>query len=96
MINTTRIKDLKNKIKEGKDTPQDKLELKRLEDSNKEIFERTETIFARAEKEFGVKLDAEVASAKVLAESLGANIRTYGKGGEFSSKDWKFEEADGA
>ena len=78
-INNSRIKELKQKIKENKDVSISKIELKKLEKANEKFFENNETLFDRAGIEFNKRLEAEVAAAKVLAESLGASIKTYGK-----------------
>ena len=87
-INNTRINDLKQKIKDGKDISMSRIELKKLEETNKGIEERMGTLFNRAEIDFNKKLKGEVAAAKVLAESLGASIKTYGKGGDLTRKQW--------
>jgi hypothetical protein len=91
-INDSRIKQLKKIIKDGKNVGLAKVELNKLEEANKITLEKNITLDKRAGVEYEVRLKAEVAAAKVLAESLGANIKTY------NAKEWKeagFEEAEG-
>ena len=88
-INNSRIAELKQKIKDNKDVSISKIELKRLEKANENFFESNETLFDRAGLEFNKRLKAEVAAARVLAGNLGASIKTYGKEGDLSIKEWK-------
>jgi len=90
-INDFRIKQLKKIIKDGDNVGLAKLELKKLEETNKIILEKNITLDKRAGVEYEVRLKAEVAAAKVLAESLGGNIKTY------TAKEWKekgYKEAE--
>jgi predicted kinase len=94
-FNNFRISELKEQIKSGKEVSRAKLELKKLEETNNKILEKNEILYDQAQVEWNKKLEGEVASAEVLAESLGKTIQTYGKGGKFTSKEWKekgFEE----
>ena len=82
-INESRIKELKENIKNEQDVTSSKRELKKLQETNKVFEESLDTLMDRADTSFDTKLKAEVAAAKVLAESLGKNIKTY------TAKEWK-------
>ena len=82
-INQHRIKLLKEQIKKGENVLDAKLEIERLENTNKLLLERNKDIFKIAENNWNTMYEGEKAAAVSVANSLGKNIVPLSK------KEWK-------
>jgi predicted kinase len=91
-MNSYRIKELKQNIKDGKGTQRDKIELKKLEETQKMLFEKNEGLYDKFQEKWNKMLEAEILSADAIAKKLGTSIQVL------NNKQWKkkgFEMGEG-